>query len=82
MSNADTYAAILSKAAKLKLKQAKASRIAGMVAMYAGDARDMFDAARMIAEGNREAARDKVSKMDTAARDEIPKQVYEYLFGD
>lgn len=69
----------MKKAAQVKFDEAKVQDEPGMMAMYAADARDMFAIARMIKEGNIKAAYDKACYMDTAARDEIPDEVYEYL---
>lgn len=69
----------MKRAAEKKFEQAKAQEEASMMAMYAGDARDMFAIARMIKEGNFVAAYKKACYMDTAARDEIPDKVYEFL---
>ena len=71
---------LMQEAAEAKLSQAKKEqKDPGMMAMYAGDARDMFEIARMIKEGNFKAAYDKACYMDTAARDEIPMKVYRFL---
>lgn len=69
----------MKRAAEKKFEQAKQQKDPGMMAMYVGDARDMFAIARMIKEGNFKAAYDKACFMDTAARDEIPMKVYRFL---
>jgi hypothetical protein len=47
--------------------------------MYAADARDMFKIAEIMQDGDHPAAYEKACNMDTAARDEIPDEVFEYL---
>lgn len=69
----------MQKAAEQKFAQAKKQKDAGMMAMYAADARDMFKIAEMMQDGNYGAAYEKACNMDTAARDEIPDEVYEFL---
>lgn len=69
----------MQKAAERKFAQAKKEKDAGMMAMYAADARDMFEIAEMMQDGNFVAAYKKACYMDTAARDEIPDKVYEFL---
>lgn len=69
----------MQKAAEAKFAQAKKQTEADMMAMYAADARDMFKIAEMMQDGNYEAARTKADRMDTAARDEIPEEVYNFL---
>jgi len=70
---------LMQKAAESKFAQAKEQKEADMMSMYAGDAEDMFAVARMMEEGNYGGAYSKVRNMDTAARDEIPDKVYEFL---
>ena len=70
---------LMQKAAERKFAQAKKENDAGMMAMYAGDARDMFKIAELMQDGNMSAAGKKAWDMDTAARDEIPDKVYEFL---
>jgi hypothetical protein len=69
----------MQKSAERKFAEAKKEKDAGMMAMYAADARDMFRIAEMMQDGNMSAAGKKAWDMDTAARDEIPEEVYEYL---
>lgn len=73
---------IMQKAAEQKFAQAKKEKDAGMMAMYAADARDMFKIVEMMQDGNFDAAKRKAQDMDTAARDEIPDKVYSFLFRD
>ena len=70
---------LMREAADAKFAQAKKQDEAGMMAMYASDADDMFKIVRMLKEGNTLAAYEKACNMDTAARDEIPDKVYEFL---
>jgi len=70
---------LMQKSAERKFAEAKKQKDAGMMAMYAADARDMFRIAEMMQDGNMSAAGKKAWDMDTAARDEIPEEVYEYL---
>ena len=71
---------LMQEAAEAKFSQAKKEqKDPGMMAMYAGDAEDMFNIAEMMQDGNYGAAYEKARNMDTAARDEIPDKVYEFL---
>jgi hypothetical protein len=70
---------IMQDAAEAKFAMAKYQKDAGMMAMYAGDARDMFDIAAKMEAGNFVAAMRQAQSMDTAARDEIPTEVYKFL---
>jgi hypothetical protein len=70
---------LMQKAAESKFAEAKEQKEAGMMAMYAADARDMFRIAELMQDGNMSAAGKKAWEMDTAARDEIPDKVYEFL---
>lgn len=69
----------MKRAAEKKFAEAQRQEEADMMAMYAGDARDMFAIARMIKDGDLKAAYNKACYMDTAARDEIPPKVYRFL---
>lgn len=77
--NNKTAAATLTKAANRVFDMAKKQSDPGMMAMYAGDARDMLSVARMLKEGKVYAALRKAQDMDTAARDEIPVKVWMFL---
>jgi hypothetical protein len=70
---------IMQKAAERKFAQAKKQDDPGMMAMYAGDAEDMFRIAKIMQDGDHPAAYEKARNMDTAARDEIPDDVYRFL---
>ncbi len=70
---------IMQKAAERKFAQAKEQDDPGMMSMYAGDAEDMFKIAAIMQDGDYPAAYEKAGNMDTAARDEIPDKVYEFL---
>lgn len=70
----------MQKAAQRTFDKAKKEKDAGMMAMYAADARDMFKIAELMQDGNYGAALRKARVMDTAARDEIPDKVYEFLW--
>ncbi len=72
----------MQKAAERKFAQAKKQKEAGMMAMYAADARDMFRIAKIMQDGDYPAAYEKARNMDTAARDEIPDKVYEFLMDE
>lgn len=69
----------MQKAAEAKFAEAKEQKDAGMMACYAGDARDMFKIAEKMQDGDFKGAREIVREMDTAARDEVPNKVYEFL---
>lgn len=74
---------LMQKAAERKFAEAKKEqKDPGMMAMYAGDARDMFKIAELMQDGNMSAAGKKAWDMDTAARDEIPEEVYEFLLDE
>jgi hypothetical protein len=73
---------LMQKSAEQKFAEAKKEKDAGMMAMYAADARDMFKIAELMRDGNFNAAGRKAWDMDTAARDEIPDKVYEFLMGE
>jgi hypothetical protein len=69
----------MQEAAESKFAQAKKQDDPGMMSMYASDAEDMFRIAKIMQGGDHPAAYEKVCNMDTAARDEIPAKVYEFL---
>jgi hypothetical protein len=69
----------MQKAAERKFAQAKRQDDPGMMSMYAGDAEDMFKIAAIMKDGDHPAAWSKARNMDTAARDEIPDEVYKFL---
>lgn len=74
---------IMQEAAESKFAKAKKEqKDPGMMSMYAADARDMFKIAELMQDGNMSAAGKIAWGMDTAARDEIPDEVYEYLVDD
>jgi hypothetical protein len=73
------FITLMQKAAEDKFAQAKKQTSPGMMSMYAGDARDMFKIAELMQDSNYAAAYKKAYSMDTAARDEIPSEVYKFL---
>ena len=70
---------IMQKAAESKFAEAKKQDDPGMMSMYASDAEDMFKIAEIMQDGDHPAAYEKARNMDTAARDEIPDEVYKFL---
>lgn len=76
------HVAALDEAANKLVVKGKEHADPSMGKMYESDANDILELAKLIGSGEYKAAKNKMFRMDTAARDYIPNSVYSFLMSN